>query len=518
MKIIQSSPLKSARWPWPKMNIKEVAEAACAYKLYMPNIGYVQLPSLNDWNIELGEAANSKRLWINSIVSIHATLAAAISEKNSVFMEVAERLLDSYLCKCDSNEGVFKDAWKDEHAVANRLFVLTAFLHETCSTSGPSISQLDLLYHADRHAKWLMDDSHYVKNNHGVMMDLALAQFSNFTQSLDPIVSKEYCEKAVRRLEMMLDSTFDSDGCCTENSPTYHFVNYSLFSSARDFVEQLGLDVAIQRWDLILSRAKKVGNLFIKRDGTIPVIGDSEEKLGTFFPVEEYQARLGYGYFPSSGIFVANIHDFYFTIRGGGRTFNHRHVDDSSITLSYKNVDFIVDPGLYNYDINDKLRRWFTSPNAHSGFYAESAGKLRYANYSSPSDFSSLHDFNDEGMGGFTIKCQHKLSPEAPVGRVVTKVGNVVTLTDSLKSDIPIGWRQVFILHPNCRIYLDEKSISFTINNGGAAIKIFIQEGVSFKVCDFNYSSCFMKLQKCQGIVISGKGSDCNVQTIIELM
>ncbi len=296
MKIINTSPLHGARWPWPKMDLEEVVRLACENKLYMPNIGYLHIPNLQDWTVELGDAANSKRLWINSLVSAHACLELSNTKNQAALKQFAKNLLVKYFRQYDSDKGIFTAAWKDEHAVANRLFVITAFLHDTCCNADDKyISQLELLYHAERHAEWLLNDAHYVQNNHGVMMDLALAQFAVFIGGVDSEASERYLAKALRRLEMMLDSTFDSEGCCTENSPTYHFVNYALFSSIEQFIRQYSLIANTDKWVEVLRKAKYVGRLFLRADGTIPLVGDSECRPGTFFPHDEAEAIEGGG-------------------------------------------------------------------------------------------------------------------------------------------------------------------------------------------------------------------------------
>ena len=372
------------------------------WDMYMPNIGYIKIDPENSWSAELGDAANSKRLWINSLVSAHACLDLALKENNSDFAHYAGLILKSYLRNYDVCSGTFQGAWQDEHAVTNRLFVIVAFLHALCGGFEKSVTEIiskhvsiiELLNAANRHAQWLREDAHYVENNHGTMMDFSLAQFGVFLKVIDHVTGTHYINTALQRLEKIFDSTFDKDGCCTENSPTYHFVNYALFTTIAQFIENYRLG-NINEWSLKLSKARKVCYLRIRPDGTIPLVGDSEIRPGTFFPMNICDSpEGGIGYYPDAGLFVANMHNLHLTFRAGGTKFTHRHVDDLSFTLWAHGKDFIVDSGMYNYDTSDKLRRWFISSRAHSGIYLESAGHILFRNFESPKRMSEFRAVN----------------------------------------------------------------------------------------------------------------------------
>ena len=311
--------------------------------------------------MELGDAANSKKLWINSLVSPHECLVESKGDYNNNYFRKSADIMKAYLDQYDVGQGLFDIAWKDEHAVSNRLFVLCAFIHHLVGVVETSLSQIELLYHAERHAQWLSRDEHYVKNNHGVMMDLSLAQYSVLIRDVDPRQADFYLEVALRRLSMMLNDTFGSQGCCTENSPTYHFVNYSLFRSIFSFIKEYAKGFDLNEWGEKLAKAKGGGALLLRPDGTLPLIGESESRSGNFFPHIEPELSKGIGYYPEAGLLVLSDDNICFSFRAGGTKYSHRHVDDLSITLWAHGKDFIVDSGLYNYDGGDKLRRRFIS-------------------------------------------------------------------------------------------------------------------------------------------------------------
>lgn len=493
----------------------------------MPNIGYITIDPDNSWKADLGEAANSKRLWLNSLVSAHASLEVATKtdedSTRTMKAETAGRILKSYLDKHLHESTTFQGAWQDEHAVANRLFVIIAFLHASCGGADPSIYTtlskyvpiLRLLFEADKHAQWLNDDKHYIENNHGTMMDLALAQFAVFLKVIDPVTSDRYLATALRRLEKMLDSTFDDDGCCTENSPTYHFVNYGLFSTIEQFIQHYRLGNT-DKWGAKLAKARYVGHLLLRPDGTIPLVGDSEIRPGTFFPkIEDESSIGGIGYYPSAGIFVASINNLHLTFRAGGSKFTHRHVDDLSFTLWVQGKEFIIDSGMYNYDTSDKLRRWFISSRAHSGIYLESAGHILFKNFESP---MAMSEFTSERHDSefFNIKAVHKLS-KIEVNRELEYQCNTLTITDHFQSHQTEQWRVQFVLHPDVVIsQVDQLANSLILRNGSTQIGLREINGRGkLEIEHTRYSPTFMK--EIENRTICFHGEDTSVRLAFEI-
>lgn len=522
-----TSALKRPHWPWPQMDIPEVARQAGNHNIYMPNIGFVAVDMHDGWKADLGDAANSKRLWLNSLVSAHACLECGIQNPadSQTHFATAAGIVKSYLEGCDTNRGVFQDAWRDEHAVANRLFVLSAFIHYLARRDvlGPDsdvaiIGQIipidNLFLHAVVHAEWLHSDHHYVKNNHGVMMDIALAQFSVIAKEVDKTLADKYRMKCVSRLEMMLGLTFDKDGCCTENSPAYHFVNYVLFSKALELLLEYKLIVTATKWEETLGKARHVGNLFLRSNNTLPLVGDSETALKSFSGAKS-DDRYGLGYYTDAGFFVVSQPEFHMTLRAGGMTYSHRHVDDLSLTLQYRGRDFIVDCGMYNYDIQDKLRRWFMSTRAHSGIYVESMGNVRFANFPSPQDMSRFISL--EGHGGrFAIRAAHNLSAEVEVERSVSYGDNSLTIEDSFSNAPPQSWRIQWNLHPDVSVHSLEYKGGVRLENGDASLRISFDPSFHVHIEDINYSPTFMCLESSKALVIKGVDASLMARTKID--
>lgn len=515
MKIINSSVIKKPHWPWPFMDINEVADCAANNKIYMAKLGFFEIEDFDNWDGDLHEASNSKMLWINSLVSVHACLEVSSIESNRFYYEVGLELLKKYLSQYDRPVGVFKSAWTDEHAVSNRLYVLTALIHDSITRHSHLISQLELLFHAERHAEWLHDDSHYVENNHGVMMDLALLQFSFLIENIEVEVSKKYRKKSLKRLSMMLSNTFLPDGYCTENSPSYHFVNYGLFSAVQSFFEKYGVKYDRELWSSTLLTAKDVGRIVLRSNGTLPLIGDSASYPKAFFKGSG-GAKEGVGYFPNSGLFIVNKKDFQFTLRAGGARFSHRHIDDLSLTLWWRGKDFIVDPGLYNYDGSDKIRREFVSFSSHSGLYLKGHPRVIYKNYKSPKDLSHFRFARGE-INSFFVGATSYIFSKVEVERDIEFRNGKLVIVDSFASYNDEDWFLQYVLHPDVEVELLPKDERFVLLSGGDRITVdFNVYGSLFDISveDCFFSETFMELRKTKKILLSGRSKKLTLESV----
>ncbi len=253
----------------------------------------------------------------------------------------------------------------------------------------------------------------------------------------------------------------------------------------------------------------------MRSDKTIPVIGDSEKKVGTFFPYnEEYQSDFGVGYYPDAGFFVAKSKDFQFTLRAGGRSFSHKHIDDLSVTLWAGGADFIVDAGLYNYDIKDKMRRWFISARAHSLFYLESIGDVRFANFESPAGMSRFLKMDCDN-GGFNVRASHNLSKEAVVTRNVSYNDFSILIEDYFSSEALQKWRFQLLLHPD--VSVEENGDFLILRNGNkeVSIKVLGDNNHIFSQENSYYSESFMSIKPTKMLVIKGQGYSAKVRCLI---
>ena len=377
------------------------------------------------------------------------------------------------------------------------------------------------MFHAERHAEWLFDDSHYVENNHGVMMDHALLQFSLLIECVDPVLSSKYREKTLQRLSMMLTKTFLPDGYCTENSPSYHYVNFSLFTTIYHFLTKFSIEFDKEKWINILDKSKTAGELLLRPDGSIPLIGDSAHYPLAFFNKVRQHKKKGVSIYPNSGFFAFSSSVLHVTLRAGGTKFTHRHIDDISVTLWYNGQEFICDGGLYNYDIKDKKRRNFISCRSHRGIFVDTDKKISFKDFNLPCDMSRF-TFLRYGRGEVLVSAKHNLLPGNEVERKLSIQNGAIKIHDTLKSKENERWFCQYLLHPSAYVELLEDKMGCIIKCPDDN-KVIIRfdcvdvEQASLKIMQADYSDIFLNIKRTKKIIFSVEGDRGEIFTSIQL-
>jgi hypothetical protein len=210
----------------------------------------------------------------------------------------------------------------------------------------------------------------------------------------------------------------------------------------------------------------------LRPDWSLPPIGD--------WPLRTYKDHAPINEsicYPEGGYAFLRTKDLYLSLKCGYRIPFHKHIDDGSITLSYKGADIIIDGGSYNYDWKDPFRRFFASCRAHSMAYPEGLQKVQQRDLerrrgvqgASIVDFSTTPDV-------IRSRCEMKLLGRVQVSRSLYLVPpNVVLIDDRMaskgRSEV---MTQQFLLHPDAIIDPgDEKvrgrigKVNFTIAQHG---------------------------------------------------
>lgn len=513
--LVFTGKLNSIVSPWPAHDIISAAESAIKGVFLLPHVGAVDFSSEKDWGRTFEGAANSKQLWFHSLPFIHDLAEAYAQTQEARYIRAALDLFCDYWKWVRGTGAAYDTAFADEHAVANRACVVAALIdrvsrgHEEVSPPTKALLVSALLQHGD----WLCADAYYVENNHGVMMDRSLLQLAVQIREFDQKRYEHWATVATRRINRMLEVSFDRDGMNAENSPGYHVLNVALFSKITAFmrahhIEGLGLDQAEHK----ISLAEKVSQLLVRSDGTVLPIGDTEIRTYPYI-----KPRFASFPFFDSGLAVIRTDQLDVTLKCGGAGFVHKHVDDTSITVRYLDEDLIVDSGLYNFDISDPLRRWFISPRAHSGFFTEESLNIRFADFTSLDEVARIVSFSETSEGVYT-RAVCDMIPGVHIEREMwTLFPNVLVIRDSLKADRPQKWRQQFLLHPRLVAEIKADKVIAT----GAASRIHIsQVGYSEGVLSIEktlYSPLFMQKEENQCIVYSGEGESVELLTVIQL-
>lgn len=482
------------------------------------------------WAPDFGANHASKALWFYSLVFIDYLVKAAVVEQDEQCWQKAQQLYQSYQLWRENDANATSILFKDEHAVTNRSCVLSQLLHvvERRVKSEPELQLLQqkLLSELVEHANWLAQDQHYVFNNHGVMMDRALlnlvVQFRQHNLKLHEQQSEQWLTKALSRIQVMLNKTFDVNGCCTENSPSYHMLNLSLFGAINAFIQKYHLIEADNAITIVLKKAIAAAALQIHEDGSLLLVGDSEAKASVFVPDSYHKGIFGEGFYPDSGFCLIKWPGFYFSFKCGGSSFSHRHIDDTSITLRVSGLDFICDGGMYSYDFADPVRKFLVSHHGHSGFFTEECANVRFANYSATEDLARICWVkSDDGLIQFEGESQ--LDSSAIIKRKVSLLGtkekgvSEILLSDSLRASTSKKWRQQFLLHPDVELEIRNNQAVLTRENIRLVISVNTSALFTLTIEDGFHSEKYQSYKSCKVLVVVGEAQGADITTLITL-
>lgn len=519
--------LRDGVTPYSNVDPVTAAEKVMQGCFIFPYVGElsVQVAGRINWEVEFQDNKASKELWFYSFVFVDYLVKAYVVKNDKAYFD---RALEYYLDYDNwkrTSPNVHARLFSDEHAVTNRSLIISQMFHVANRNGYSHLTEMfvkDLAEHAD----WLARDEHYVSNNHGVMMDRALlnifVQFRDIDVSrwIDEVNSKPWLDKALSRLNVMIGKTFDSNGCCTENSPSYHMLNLSLFGSIDAFLRKHGIEN--DSFNSILKKALDVANFLIHEDGSLPLIGDSEKKASVYVSESLNKGKYGIGYFPQSGFSVIKEEGFYLSFKCGGSSFSHRHIDDTSVTLRVDGLDFICDAGMYNYDSSNKLRRYFVSHNAHSGFFPSSSSNLRFKDFDNPGSLAKTLVMSDS-LNNVSIMGENYYEKSCAFSRrldCLRKDGNSfrkVIVSDDFSSEKPVKWLIQYVLHPE--VLVDFIGNGVLLKNGGKSIFISFSANCNFEttIQKGHYSERYLTVSETKVLVFSGESTSLNASTTIAL-
>jgi hypothetical protein len=352
----------------PSKVAMERAESALSGTILLANKSRVPVGEGIHWRTTFPINDDTSRLYLHSLLYVSELLYAYRSTKNDRFLTKVLDILRSWLdfYQDQDNRRYLESLKSADHSTCMRTHVLIDVIQVDIESR---ILDRDLaarvvtaLYH---HALWLEDDSYYGRYNHGVMMDIALLMASLQFSAVEP--SRRWKQKATSRLADTLKVAFTEEGINVENTPGYHNFNIKLYESALDLLDHYGISSPYTEMARpIMAKANLALRHMVRQDGVILPIGDSSFiRHPTVEPINE---PISY---PGSGYAFIKDKDLYLSLKCGFSGLNHKHVDDSSITLTYNGWEVLVDGGSYTYDLENEYRRYLESCLGHSGFFFE---------------------------------------------------------------------------------------------------------------------------------------------------
>lgn len=309
-----------------------------------------------------------------------------------------------------------------------------------------------------RYTSWLMDDANYFfDNNHGLFFDLALLHISVLLHTHPEALAWQ--RHALGRTCKLFSVAYYNDGMNNEHSISYFKHNNFLYNRIIDFCKNYhiaGLDGMEDKLNL----AKEALNTLAHNDGSFPVIGDGSVIYG-----EESNdcSRL----FPDIGIAVVKIKDLYLTLKCKTVFQSHAHTDISGITARYRDIDFIIDSGQYNYDRYAPINRFVRSSAGHSGIFPLFADDIFQKDFCQAVSSSDITEYSCDGVSA-RVRGEYQLR-DVRVCRELSIYENEIIIKDSWRCDKPTTMRQRFVipkeLIEHCRFTASGRLVETRVGN-----------------------------------------------------
>lgn len=169
---------------------------------------------------------------------------------------------------------VFDDFLWNDHAISNRIFIISSFwqAYRNHDVYDEALAR-EIIQHLIKNIDYLKREDHFTYwTNHGIMQSIALLHAANAFPGLPD--REQMVDLALSRLQEQMDYFVSDSGWITEHSAGYQEFGVNLF-------ERLEKEIALldrrtpESWRAKIDRARKILDLLIRPDGSIPNIGDS---------------------------------------------------------------------------------------------------------------------------------------------------------------------------------------------------------------------------------------------------
>ncbi len=296
---------------------------------------------------------------------------------------------------------------------------------------------ISLLY---SHASHCCDDNkHWDNDNHGYFTDMGLLHLSVLFEPLP--VAETWQKHAVKRILNRFNRTFYKDGFNNEGSLMYFQYNLIQYEKILDFCTVYQIP-GLEKLQQDLERVSSVLRSFAWNDGCYPLIGDGAE---LYFPKMSHDTVSAC--YPDGGICVVKTGKLYLTFKCSNSILqSHTHVDDSSITIRYGDIDLALDCGHYMYNRFHPINRYLRHSGGHSGVFPLFVDGLSLSRYLGRRNHAGIDQFDFDGVkahisGGYELD-----SGAIKIRREIIVEPERIEIRDSWECTSPYSIRQRFAL------------------------------------------------------------------------
>ncbi len=215
-------------------------------------------------------------------------------------------------------------------------------------------------------------------NNHYLSNLVGYAYLCWFFKDIPGI--KKRWKNCFQKLQSEFAWQIFEEGTSYEGSTRYHTFVTELFVHAFLIAQQMGETISrkmIDKVERMIQFSELSKNITIGDDDSgflIHSVLQSTENLFSFLcGARKKKKDIGVFQYPSFGISIIKTNSWYISLRHHAyhrrQPTAHFHEDAASITISYKSIPIVVDPGTYVYTASSYWRNYFRAIAQHNTFY-----------------------------------------------------------------------------------------------------------------------------------------------------
>ena len=443
-----------------KLNSLSIADKCLENSLYLWG-NYSMTPDMVNGNIFFyrfsGEDARTKNEYLYTMDYMSSLLSAYKMTKKEAYKDKFLELYHMFIEYIDQNDPLNNGIELDLPVLGQVLLVIKAI---DILGGIPKENRIQGLF--ERYADWLMDKNAWIINdNHGLFQIIAQLHLSVCMPDSYPI--QEWRQGAIEHLNLLYKEAYYNDHINNEYSLSYFNYNNNLYTIVCAFCNYYEIE-GIKEIDSAIEETRKVLNIFAHSDGSFPVIGDGSVFYGDNWNMES-------NLFPEGKIAVVKIDELYFSFKNRTEYQSHAHVDLTSITARYKNIDFLIDSGQYNYDRYTPINRFVRSSAGHSSVFPLYADGLFLMDFCNRISYSRISDYYADPDSARVVG-EYQLD-DVSVTREIKAERHTMVISDSWKCEKPTAIRQRFVIP---QVLLENSRFSYAAHLLESKV-----EGIHFK-------------------------------------
>lgn len=419
------------------------------------------------------DSSRSEEMYRHSLMWLEPVIVVAHVDENDDIWRVVVEVIESWIRTNSVPPGRSAGAWHD-HAVSFRVRILCWFLELYRRRLDVDEALVRLVVASiDQHAQFLADDTtHGPRSNHALEAAGSLLSVSICFPELRN--AQVWALLAEARLEAYVEQAFGEDGFSKEQSPRYHFFILRRLAALVSYLGEVGhpLPAGVRRR---LDHAAQVWPWLVRRDGSLPRIGDTNER-----PIRHWRSSLAEigGESPSAvassqpnprrdraallasdaGIYAIMrgqhpddtdvVDDMHVVFKTDYFRFPHFHHDGLSFVLYALGRDWLIDPGPHSYEYDRWERTYLCSSSAHNVVEIGAPFAIHPVEHvaterTATGDRVTVRHLLDHGVHTRTL--EHR-----PPRRL--DIRDDIEVTDGGRHRI----RQLFHVHPDCDVEIDD--------------------------------------------------------------